>query len=130
MAHYDLDKLGWVEFEPLIQTLLKSELGVGVEAWGGSSDEGRDAYFPGKLRYPTKVYSHGPFIFQAKFVRGANAAGAKSLPLIKKAVSMEARKIKERIPTSPRPRHYSLLTNAPLSAHRNMQAAATSSVLP
>jgi Novel STAND NTPase 3 len=121
MAQYDLDKLGWVEFESLIQTLLKSELGIGVEAWGGSSDEGRDAYFPGKLRYPSKELAPGPFVFQAKFVRGANAAGAKSLPLVKSAVSAEAKRIRERLPTSPPPQHYSLLTNAPLSADARRQ---------
>lgn len=122
MAQYDLDKLGWIEFEPLIQTLLKSKLGLGVEAWGGSSDEGRDAYFPGKLRYPTNAYTPGPFVFQAKFVRGANAAGANSLPSIKKAVAAEAKRIKERLPPSPRPKHYSLLTNVPLtvSARRDL----------
>ena len=121
MADYDLDKLGWVEFEPLIQTLLKSQLGFGIEAWGGTSDEGRDAYFEGNLPYPSKQLSSGPFIFQAKFVRNANAAGAKSLPAVKKAVNAEITKIKARGKRFLPPEHYSLLTNAPLSASARRQ---------
>ncbi len=116
MSDYDLDKLGWVEFEPLIQTLLKSQLGLGVEAWGGTSDEGRDAYFEGRLSYPSKNLSTGPFVFQAKFIRGANASGAKSFPAVKRAVNAEVAKIKARGKKFVLPKHYSLLTNAPLSA--------------
>lgn len=131
MAEYDLDKLGWVEFEPLIQTLLKSQIALGIEAWGGTSDEGRDAYFEGKLNYPTRMLSDGPFIFQAKFVRNANAAGAKSLPAIKKAVISETEKIKARGHKFTAPKHYVLLTNAPLpaSARRQLKAILTA-VLP
>jgi len=123
MAEYDLDKLGWVEFEPLVQTLLKATLGLGVEAWGGSSDEGRDAYFEGALRYPGKTISNGRFVFQAKFVRAANAAGAKSLPLIKQAVRTEMSRIRSR-KTRIAADHYSLLTNAPLSAIGRRQIVA------
>jgi Ca2+/Na+ antiporter len=128
MAEYDLDKLGWVE---LIQTLLKSQIALGIEAWGGTSDEGRDAYFEGKLNYPTRMLSDGPFIFQAKFVRNANAAGAKSLPAIKKAVISETEKIKARGHKFTAPKHYVLLTNAPLpaSARRQLKAILTA-VLP
>ena len=121
MADYDLDKLGWVEFEPLIQTLLKSQLGLGVEAWGGTADEGRDAFFSGRLKYPGKTLADGPFLFQAKFVRNANAAGAKSFPAVKKAVAAEVKKITDRGETFLVPKHYSLLTNAPLSAAARRQ---------
>src|SRR6266550_543900 len=79
---YKLDDLGWFEFEQLIQTLAKARLGLGVEAWGGRGDWGRDAYFEGRLRYPANDDTNGSFVFQAKFVEGANAAGAKPEKLI------------------------------------------------
>ena len=52
MLAYHLDELGWFEFEQLVQTLLKVRLGLGVEAWGGRGDWGRDVYFEGELKYP------------------------------------------------------------------------------
>lgn len=52
---YDLDSLGWLEFEHLVQALLKDRLGMGIEAWGGTGDWGRDAYFVGKLKYPGRT---------------------------------------------------------------------------
>jgi len=52
MLAYHLDELGWFEFEQLVQTLLNVRLGLGVEAWGGRGDWGRDVYFEGELKYP------------------------------------------------------------------------------
>lgn len=77
MLRYDIDRLGWFEFEQLTQTLLKIRLGCGVEAWGGQGDWGRDAYFDGALCYPTLRKTRATFLFQCKFVEAANAAGAK-----------------------------------------------------
>lgn len=91
---YRLDELGWFCFEKLIQVLLKAELGVGVESWGGYGDFGRDAYFTGKLSYPAKgLIEDGPFLFQVKFIQQANAAGAKPELRIKKAVKAEIKKM-------------------------------------
>jgi hypothetical protein len=92
---------------------LKVKLGFGVEAWGGSGDFGRDAYFHGVLDYPTPG-SKGTFVFQAKFVDAANAAGAKSNLLIRGAVAKEANRIKTRISGGDAPpNQYALFTNAP-----------------
>jgi hypothetical protein len=78
MIRYRIDDLGWFQFEWLCQSLLKVSLGLGVEAWGGSSDLGRDAYSSGTLPLDgPKSQTAGPFIFQAKFVTEANAAGAR-----------------------------------------------------
>jgi hypothetical protein len=96
MIRYDLDKLGWYEFEELIQTLLKASLGPGIEAWGGRRDNGRDAYYSGPLKYPSGTQEEGPFLFQCKFVEGANAAGANPQPLVLKAVRAECNEIRER----------------------------------
>ena len=84
MIRYRIDELGWYQFEALIQSLLKADLGLGVESWGGThGDHGRDAYFDGPLAFPTNEAREGPFVFQAKFVEGANAAGADSFPAVR-----------------------------------------------
>ena len=73
-----MDDLGWQQFEELVQTVLKIEFGFAVEAWGGTHDGGRDAYHPGPLPFLDKSSRQiGPFIFQCKFVEGANASGAR-----------------------------------------------------
>ena len=75
---YQLDTLGGDQFENLIQALLIADLGLGVEAWGGSADHGRDAYCASELNFPNRrVTNPGLFVFQAKFISGANATGAK-----------------------------------------------------
>jgi hypothetical protein len=124
VTRYRLDELGWYQFEALVQVLLKESLGIGVESWGGShKDHGRDAFSRGPLRFPdNKIPAEGPFLFQAKFVESANAAGAKPAAPLLKAVRKEAVRITERMndgnPMSPRwqrTRHYVLLTNTPLT---------------
>lgn len=115
---YRLDDLGWFEFERIIQALLKAQLGLGVEAWGGSGDLGREAYFEGQLRYPIIDLTDGRFVFQCKFVEGANAAGAKVDDLILNAVRKERTAIKKRLENGAwkvEPTHYGLFTNAPLA---------------
>ena len=68
MIRYRLDELGWFQFEWLVQSVLKAELGLAVESWGGSGDRGRDAYCRTPLRFPIRdVASDGPFLFQVKF---------------------------------------------------------------
>jgi tetratricopeptide (TPR) repeat protein len=118
MIEYKLDDLGWEGFEQLAQSLLKAKLGLGIEAWGGSGDWGRDAYFHGTLNYPTHAARQGGFVFQSKFVGGANAAGAKPDGLILNAVRKECLRIKANISPAGRwpdpPTCYALFTNAVL----------------
>ena len=95
MARYRLDDLGWFQFEWLCQSLLKAKLGVAVEAWGGHSDLGRDAYCKNSLRLRNGApLTPGPFVFQAKFVEQANASGAEPFGYLRAAVSAEASRIK------------------------------------
>jgi len=119
MLQYKLDDLEWSGFEQLIQTLLKVRLGLGVEAWGGHGDWGRDAYFEGALKYPTKSKTGGPFVFQCKFVEGANAAGAKPENAILAALRKESNRIRRNLTPggrwAKRPRCYALFTNASLT---------------
>ena len=91
MLKYHLDHFGWYQFETLIQSLLKAELNMAIEAWGGHSDWGRDAYAVTELPFPIrKKNSAGPFVFQAKFVEAANAKGAKPQKALLGAVKAEA----------------------------------------
>lgn len=115
MLRYNLDVLGWYQFEWLVQSLLKEDIGLSIESWGGRRDFGRDAYCPSELHFPEKQFlSEGPFLFQIKFVEDANASGARPFPLLKDAVAKESTRIRKRISRNDweTPAHYVLLTNA------------------
>jgi hypothetical protein len=123
---YNLDSLGWYQFERLAQVLLKAELGLGVESWGGRGDYGRDAFAHGPLKFPARdIESEGPFVFQVKFVEGANVPGAKFGPSLLAAVRSETDQIIERINKGvwTTPKHYALVTNCPLSADLRTQVS-------
>lgn len=130
---YRLDDLGWFEFEQLVQSLLKSHLGMGIEAWGGHGDWGRDAYFEGGLQYPAGEETEGPFAFQCKFIESANAAGAKPNKAVLKAIRQEATRIREHLRSgnwTEAPKYYALFTNAPFTpAMRNAVRGVFASVL-
>jgi len=64
---YNLYKLGSFQFEEIVKALLKAKLGIGIESWGKYKDYGIDAYFKGKLKYPSNIENEGIFIFQIKF---------------------------------------------------------------
>ena len=112
MLRYRLDDLGWFQFESLVQSLLKAELGLGIESWGGPGDQGRDAYFDGALPYPTLDKNEGPFLFQVKYIHG-NPATTRSTTQLLDAVRAECRRITDRIHrrTWSGANHYVLLTN-------------------
>jgi hypothetical protein len=115
MLRYDLDALGWYQFEWLVQSLLKEDIGLTIESWGGRRDFGRDAYCDSELHFPEKQFlSEGPFVFQVKFVEGANRSGAQPFPSLRIAVVKESTHINKRISSNDweTPAHYVLLTNA------------------
>ncbi|HUT86934.1 MAG TPA: hypothetical protein VMX15_02480 [Candidatus Heimdallarchaeota archaeon] len=115
---YRIDDLGWFSFERLLQSLLKATIGIGVETWSGHSDLGRDAYCPADLPFPVRdVTSEGPFVFQVKFVSGANAAGSEPYKPLCKAVKAEIKAIEKRVSQGQwrNPGSYVLLTNVPLT---------------
>jgi conflict system STAND superfamily ATPase len=118
MLRYRLDDLGAFQFEWLVQSLLKIIIGPGVESWGGRGDHGRDSFSLGPLNFPDRsARSLGPFVFQAKFVENANAAGATPLEALKDAIKKEKAKILHRMKLGSwkHPRHYVLITNALLT---------------
>src|ERR1035437_8222700 len=97
MLRYKLDDLGAYQFEKLAQSLLKASISLSVESWGNRGDFGRDAYTANPLRFPDKnVISPGPFLFQVKFVEGANAAGAQPVKALLGSVSKELAQIQKR----------------------------------
>jgi len=116
---YRLDDLGWYQFEVLVQSLLKAALGLAVESWGGSSDLGRDAYSDHAVRFSDTISLPGPVVFQAKFIGGANATGARSWAALRKAMTaeMHSRHNAGAMTLS----SYVLVTNAPLSPHGRSQ---------
>src|SRR5580692_5520140 len=92
---------------------------MGVESWGVRGDHGRDAHSIGPLKFPARdIETEGPFVFQAKFVEGANVVGAKFEGGLLGACTAEARRIVERVQKGEwqDPKIYALITNAPLSA--------------
>ena len=119
MIRYRLDDLGWFQFEWLVQAALKDHLGLGVESWGGHHDHGRDAWCDDALHFPAKQSkSDGPFLFQAKFVENANAAGARPFPRLIAAVRAEMAEIVRRSADDDawlNCRHYVLITNSLIS---------------
>lgn len=124
---YQLDILGGLQFENLIQELLIADLGLGAEAWGGSADHGRDAYCASELNFPNRhVTNPGPFVFQTKFVSGANAAGARFDKDLNAAITKESELIQRRIElkTWKVPKHYGFFTNAPITAAQRDKAIA------
>jgi hypothetical protein len=114
VGEYRLDDLGWFQFERLCQALLAAKHGLAVEAWGGAADWGRDAWAPGPLAFPGNEVQPGPFLFQCKFVAGAQQLGrAGALNRLRDSVAAEARRIRERSETGwVPPAHYVLMTNA------------------
>jgi hypothetical protein len=115
MIRYRLDDLGWHQFEWLCQSLLKAELGPGVESWGGRGDHGVDAYCPQPLNFPARhISTDGPFLFQVKFVEAANAPGARFEAPLKEATRKEAARIENRIQLGiwKQPKEYILITNS------------------
>lgn len=119
MTRYQLDDLGWYQFESLVQALLKAELGIGVESWGGQRDYGIDAYIDNPLFFPTSASaSDGPFIFQVKFIENANAKGSQPASTVRNAVANELSRIRKRVKemTWENPKHYVFVTNAPVNS--------------
>jgi hypothetical protein len=116
LQRYRLDDLGWYQFEWPIQVVLKASVGVGVESWGGTHDGGKDAFYAGDLRFPAQEVMPGPFVFQAKFVQNANAAGAQSAPALLDAVRREVARIEKRQQRLEwtAPKQYAVYTNAPI----------------
>lgn len=52
MSHYDFNRMGWQQFEQMVQALALAELGSGVRMFGAGRDGGREATFRGPVSFP------------------------------------------------------------------------------
>jgi hypothetical protein len=52
VTDYDLNRIGWQQFERLVQALAIAELGNGVRVFGAGKDGGREATFKGSVTFP------------------------------------------------------------------------------
>lgn len=52
MGHYDLSRMGWQQFEHMIQAFAKEVLGNGVRPFGSGKDGQREADFRGGVNFP------------------------------------------------------------------------------
>ncbi|MFJ4015275.1 MULTISPECIES: NACHT domain-containing NTPase [Microbacterium] len=52
VGHYNLNRMGWQQFEHMLQALAKAELGNGVRPFGSGRDAQRDATFDGRVDFP------------------------------------------------------------------------------
>lgn len=114
MPRYELNRLGDVEFENLLQALIKEIIGDGTITFGAGPDGGREATFEGAAPYPSSVNQwSGTWIFQAKFhdteLRGVDKCRAALI----KDVSDELEKITGKY--NRRPDNYIVATNVPLT---------------
>lgn len=68
MPTYNLNLLGALEFERMIQALLLKIIGSGVSIFGVGKDGAREATYEGKVPFPSESEQwDGKWIFQAKF---------------------------------------------------------------
>ena len=113
---YNLEQLGWFNFEQLVRTLLRQMIGNGVSTFSGSVDKGRDATFSGEASAFPSESDHwsGEWIFQVKHrtysTRGADTVRAE----LKRTLLSEIDRILSK-------HHhvcenYVAITNCPLSA--------------
>ncbi len=93
---YRLDELGWLQFENLCQSLLKTKYGNAIESWGGTRDIGRDAFCKRPIELVKGTWSKAPLVFQVKFIAGANAPGADWKNPLLSAVRKEASILSDR----------------------------------
>lgn len=67
MSKYNLERLGWFNFEQLVGCLLREVIGPGVSSFSGSADQGRDATYSGRAAFPSvESPLEGEWIFQVK----------------------------------------------------------------
>ncbi len=116
MSKYNLEGLGWFNFERLVSCLLREVVGAGLSTFTGSSDKGRDATFRGKSNcFPSAAHRwDGKWVFQVKH-RVYSSRGAKAVRTeLKRTLVSEVEKVvrKYRLPCD----NYVFITNCPLTA--------------
>jgi hypothetical protein len=115
-SKYNLEQLGWFNFEQLVRTLLRNIVGNGLSTFSGSVDKGRDATFSGEATsYPSESDRwSGEWIFQVKHraysTRGAGAVRTE----LKRSLPAEVGRILNA--HDHECQNYVAITNCPLTA--------------
>lgn len=115
-SKYNLEQLGWFNFEQLVRTLLREIVGNGLSTFSGSVDQGRDATFSGEATsFPSKSDRwSGEWIFQIKHrtysTRGADVVRTE----LKRTLPAEITRIQSKY--RHKCQNYVAITNCPLTA--------------
>ena len=115
-SKYNLELLGWYNFEQLVRTLLRQIVGNGLSSFSGSVDQGRDAVFSGEsTSFPSDSERwRGEWIFQIKHrtysTRGANVVRTE----LKRTLPTEVHRMLNK--HNHECKNYLAITNCPLTA--------------
>ena len=124
-SKYNLEQLGWFNFEQLIRTLFRDLLGPGLSTFSGSVDQGRDATFNGRANlFPGKEKRwDGYWILQVKHRTYSSSGANATRRQLKQALVEEVEKItgKHNHPCD----NYTFVTNCPLTATDKDEMSAT-----
>jgi hypothetical protein len=115
-SKYNLEQLGWFNFEQLVRTLLRQIIGNGLSTFSGSVDKGRDATFSGEAAsFPSESDRWmGEWIFQVKH-RAYSTRGAESVRTeLKRTLVAEVISILDKYNHDCN--NYVAITNCPLTA--------------
>jgi hypothetical protein len=115
MLTYNLNLLGWYNFERLTGALMREVLGPAVEAFGGSKDNGRDCIFRGRAPYPSLTEQwEGTWIIQVKFSNSDQIGAVNTEKVITGTFTTELASIEKRKKIAFD--NYLFVTNVPLSS--------------
>lgn len=118
MSRNRLNELGAVEFESLIQAILKRVIGPGTTTFGAGADGAREATFTGSAPYPSEVECwSGSWVFQVKFHDTGLIGMAKARSVIISETSNELQKLTKKYKR--KIDNFILITNVPLSGVHN-----------
>ncbi len=114
MGKYRLNSLGDIEFEKMMQSLLKRVIGAGTLTFGAGPDGAREATFNGVAAYPSTVDRwSGNWVFQVKFhdteLVGVGKARVAIISDTAKELERLINKYKKKVD------NYIMITNVPLS---------------
>ncbi len=123
-SKYNLEQLGWFNFEQLVRTLFRELVGSGLSTFSGSVDQGRDATFRGKASsFPSNTDQWGgAWIFQVKHRTYSSRGADQTRTELKSTLANEIETIKEKHHF--KCDNYVFVTNCPLTARNKDEMTA------
>lgn len=114
MSKYNLERLGWFNFEQLVGCLLREVIGPGVSSFSGSADQGRDATYSGRAAFPSAESPlKGEWILQVKHRQWGTRGVAKVRSELSTTLNTELTKICKKY--NHKCDFYVFITNCPLT---------------